>query len=109
MRIASERGKILSDSFFMVKCAEGRQTVDVMNKSCKPKQLNRVTKPLMYNLNTGVKAMMCDSSCLDPVLQNAHRDVPNDQTEKISHNHKTGVLEVIAAHFNLDSSEAGPQ
>jgi hypothetical protein len=53
--------------------------------------------------------MMCDSSCLDPVLQNARRDVANDQTQKTSHSHKTGVLEVITVHFNVDSSEAGPQ
>jgi hypothetical protein len=61
----------------------------------------------MYNLDTGVKAMMCDSSRLDPVLQNAHRDVANDQTQKTSHSHKTGVSEVIIVDFNVDSSEAG--
>lgn len=42
--IASERGKILSDSCFMVKCAEGRQTDDVISKFCRPKQLNHVAK-----------------------------------------------------------------
>jgi hypothetical protein len=60
----------------------------------------------MYNMGIGVKAMMCDSSCLDPVLQNAHRDVANDQNQKTSHSHKTGVSEVIIVHFNVDSSEA---
>jgi len=52
----------------MVKCAEGRQTVDVKNKFCRPKQLNHVAKPPMYNMDFGVKAMVCDSSCLDSVL-----------------------------------------
>jgi len=51
--------------------------------------------------------MMCDSSCIDSVLQNAHRDVANDQAQKTSHSHKTGVSEVIIVHFNVDSSEAG--
>jgi hypothetical protein len=90
----------------MVKCAEGRQTVDMVNKFCRPKQLNHVAKPPMYNLDIGVKAMMCDSLCLDPVVQNAHRDVANDQTQKTSQSHNTGVSEVIIFHFNVDSSEA---
>ena len=106
LRIASERGKIISDSFLMVKCAESRQTVEVINKFCRPKQLNHVAKQAVYNLDNGVKAIMYDSSCLDPVLQHAHRDVANDQTQKTSHSHKTGVLEVITIHFNVVLKQA---
>lgn len=68
-----------------------------------------MAKQAVYNLDIGVKAMIYDSSCLYPVLQYAHRDVANDQTQKTSYNHKTGVLEVITVHFNVDNSEAGPQ
>lgn len=83
----------------------GRQTVEVKNKFCRSKHLNHVAKPPVRNLDTGVKAM-CDSSCLDPVLQNAHRDVANDQTQKTSHSHRTSVLEVITVFVNVDSNEA---
>jgi hypothetical protein len=51
--------------------------------------------------------MMCDSSCADPILQNADRDVANDQTQKTSHKHKECVSDVIIVHFNVDISEAG--
>jgi hypothetical protein len=51
MKIAPERGKILSDSSFMVKRAEGLPTIDVMNKFCRPKQLNHVAKLPLYNVD----------------------------------------------------------
>jgi hypothetical protein len=86
-------------SFFTVKCAEGRQTVDVMNKFCRPKQLNHMAKPPVYNLDIVLKAMTCVSSYLDSFLQNVHRDVANDQTQKSSHSHKTGVSVVIIVHL----------
>ena len=91
----------------MVKFAEVRQTAGVMNKVCRPEQLNHVAKPSIYNLDIVVIAMFCDSSCLHPVLQNARRDVANDQTQKTSHSYVTVVLEAIIVHFPLDSTETG--
>lgn len=80
-----------------------RSSKSLFYKLSSPEHVDHVAKPQMFNLNIGVKATICDSSCLEPVLEDSHGDVINHRIQRASYRRETSILGYIIVDLNVGS------